>query len=718
MMKRALVIASLVGPILLLVGLRLFPELDFSIHQPLFHFYIVTFFTSAAAIVSLFIAYALQQAGLSRYQLLPTAFATMGGIFLVHGLFTPEAIFFANNPGVRWAAWLTLFIGGLVFLVATFNPTPPQIRRINIILFLSVVGFTLIVAFTPQWLTYIDENVAPFHRWLAFALTLLAWLFVMIRLGWRWRQTGETIEGVMALIAAWQVIGAISMHQFPTWHISWWLYHIELLMGVLLASVVLVQQYERLRQFRLTSYFALTSLIVTVASALLASHLFSLFVERELVRALQDQAQQSGMNVAMAVVHDLPEPVTTETLNTAAADSLDLDYILWQQLIGLSVEYVNIYDTDGNPLLPDPYAHTSLNQTDVASVSNALAGTATTELLPALPEDEHLLAEHTITEGPRLRTYVPLPGADPTQPVGVLLLQQPVPELNPTVTRARLQGLLIGGVSMGLLFLALLGIVRRADQVITSRTNDLAQANAHLRAAEAARDELTNMIVHDLRTPLTTVIMGLEWLHKIGDDPERQANRSRFLSNARSSADRLIDMINDLLDVNRLEAGRLQPHLTPTNINELLDQRAAAYSPLVESDEKQIAVQSTPNLPLIPTDVTLMERVLDNLIGNALKYTQPGGHITLCAQRQDGHVTVSVTDDGEGIPLAYQTRIFDKFVQVTNDEGQPIRKGTGLGLTFCRLVVEAHGGNIWVESQPEQGSRFFFTLPIKKELAG
>lgn len=710
-MKRALIVLSLVGPVIYLAVLAAFPELDIEAHQPLFHFYIVTFFTFAAAVVSFFIAYTLQQEGDTRYQLLPTAFAAMGAIFLIHGFFTAEAIFFTSNPGVRWAAWLTLFVGGWVFMAATFNPTTPQIHFFNRILFLFILSFALIVSFVPQWLRYLDTLVDPFHRWLAFSTTILAWGVAGVRFTGRWRRTGEPLEGIMALVAAWQVIGAISMHLFTLWHISWWLYHLELLLGVLVATWVLVRRYEQLRQFHLTRYFALTSLIVIAATALLASHLFSRFVERELVQSLQEQAQESGLNVAMAVYEDLPEPVTPGTLNAAATGSPNLNQILWQQLSGLSVEYVNVYDLNGFPLLPDPYTNNHTTDVEAGFVADALQGTTQVELLPTMTEEE-MPSEYAAAPGPRLRTYAPIMAESGDAPIGVLLLQQPVPELNQTVTRARLQGLLIGGSSMGLLFLALLGIVRWADHLITTRTNELASANTQLRAAELARDELTNMIVHDLRNPLTTVIMGLDWLQKMGDEPERQESRHRFLNNARAATDRLVTMINDLLDVTRLEAGRLQPHYTPTDMMELLQGRAAAYTPLVESEDKQIAVHANGRLPVVSTDVALMERVLDNLIGNALKYTSPGGHITLSAQRQPAQILVSVADDGEGIPSTFQTRIFEKFVQVTNENGQPIRKGTGLGLTFCRLVVEAHGGKIWVESRPQQGSTFYFTLPF------
>ncbi|MCL4867364.1 MAG: hypothetical protein KJ063_00210 [Anaerolineae bacterium] len=595
-MKRLLIILSLVGPTVLLVGLALFPEWDITFHNPLFHFYVVTFITFAAAVVSFFIAYTLHQAGLSRYQLLPTAFAAMAGIFLIHGLYTPQAIFFTSNPGVRWAAWLTLFIGGIVFMLATFHPSPRMIRTVNLSLVLAIGFFAGIVILVPHWLTYIDENVAPFHRWLAFSSTFLAWLIAMLRLGQQWRQTGERMAGVMALIAAWQLIGTVSLHQFPLWHLSWWLYHTQLLMGVLLAVGALVQEHERLRQFSLTRYFAVTSLIVMGALALLAAHLFSQFVEQELGRVLAEVG-----------------------VDTMAA------------------------------------GHGGMGAEGERMVSAAA-----------------------------------------------------------TITRARLVGLLIGGSSMGLLFLALLGIVRRADHLISQRTQELAQAYHHLRAAEAVRDDLTNMIVHDLRTPLTTVIMGLEWLQKAEDEPQARSNRQRFLQTAAASADRLIRLINDLLDVTRLEAGRLQPNYAPTDLNKLLHSRAAAYSPLAEGEEKQILVQAETQLPLVSADQTLLERVLENLIGNALKYTQAGGQVILAAQQQGDQALLSVTDDGEGIPLVYQSRIFDKFVQVTREDGQPIRKGSGLGLAFCRLVVEAHGGNIWVASEPDQGSTFFFTLPLTR----
>jgi signal transduction histidine kinase len=106
-----------------------------------------------------------------------------------------------------------------------------------------------------------------------------------------------------------------------------------------------------------------------------------------------------------------------------------------------------------------------------------------------------------------------------------------------------------------------------------------------------------------------------------------------------------------------------------------------------------------------------MHRVLDNLISNALKYTHKGGQITLQAQNSNGAIHIKIADDGDGISADNLQRIFDKYIQVDNENGGA-RRGTGLGLTFCKLAVEAHGGRIWVESKEGQGSNFYFTLPL------
>jgi signal transduction histidine kinase len=262
---------------------------------------------------------------------------------------------------------------------------------------------------------------------------------------------------------------------------------------------------------------------------------------------------------------------------------------------------------------------------------------------------------------------------------------------------------------MVILFLALLVIVRRGDQLITARNDELATAYTQLQAAEAMRDDLTDMIVHDLRSPLTAVEISIQLLNKPSFNNE--ANRNRLFTNAQSSLHRAIRLINDMLDVAKLEEGRLE--LTPTlvDMKQLLQERASFYAIQSESERKQIELL-LPDQPLtLRADPEIITRVLDNLVSNAFKYVRRDGRVQLIACLQNNHLQVGVADDGEGISPENAQRIFDKFVQV-KDESSNTRRGTGLGLTFCRLAVEAHGGRIWVESELGQGSTFYFTLPL------
>jgi signal transduction histidine kinase len=174
----------------------------------------------------------------------------------------------------------------------------------------------------------------------------------------------------------------------------------------------------------------------------------------------------------------------------------------------------------------------------------------------------------------------------------------------------------------------------------------------------------------------------------------------------------MLRLINDLLDVARLEGGRLQLARTPLAIRPLLQEQAALHAARAEAGEKAITVATPASLPAPAADPDLIGRVLDNLINNALKYTKQGGQIILRAGRADGALLVQVEDDGEGMAPEQAARVFDKFYQVKDGSGKARRGGAGLGLAFCKLVVEAHNGRIWAESEQGVGSTFSFTLPL------
>ena len=241
----------------------------------------------------------------------------------------------------------------------------------------------------------------------------------------------------------------------------------------------------------------------------------------------------------------------------------------------------------------------------------------------------------------------------------------------------------------------------------------------NLRKLQAFQDDLSGMIVHDLRTPLTLIMLNLDMLSMRSRKDQLGEKYTNYIDQANAATKRMMAMMEDLLKLTKLEANELQPTKVVEDFAQLLDVHAVGYEMQAEQEGKRIAV-SYSDLPLVKMDVDLIGRVMDNLVSNAFKYTLTGGEVRVNAtveRTAAGNVLRAyVCDDGPGIPTEHQERIFEKYGQVKDSDGQALRPGTGLGLTFCRLAVQAHGGKIWVESALGKGSRFYFTLPLEAEV--
>jgi K+-sensing histidine kinase KdpD len=263
-----------------------------------------------------------------------------------------------------------------------------------------------------------------------------------------------------------------------------------------------------------------------------------------------------------------------------------------------------------------------------------------------------------------------------------------------------------------LLALQLSSAIRNAHRFeeINKLYSQLETTYGDLRQSEQMRDDMTHMIVHDLRNPLSVMMLTVDMVSKKGEI----ANQSfvQLLDNAYGAGHRLMGMIDDMLDVSKLEAGELKLVRAPLEWDELLTDRVKEYVFQAEKGKKQFHLALAPDLPVARGDGRLIGRVLDNLFSNAVKYTVRGGAIQLSITADEQQLIVKMQDDGEGIPDDFLDRIFDKFTQVTDETGAARRKGTGLGLAFCRMVVEAHGGRISVTSSEGKGSTFTFTLPL------
>ena len=247
-----------------------------------------------------------------------------------------------------------------------------------------------------------------------------------------------------------------------------------------------------------------------------------------------------------------------------------------------------------------------------------------------------------------------------------------------------------------------------------ARLHEELRANyERLKQLEQLRDSLTQMVVHDLRAPLTSLLTGLYTLETLG---ELNLEQQEFYDYAVTGGESLLGMINDLLDISKMEDGSLRL-LRSNPVPEVLIERAAQQvRHLVREQNLTLHLDLPARLPLISADEEMLRRVLVNLLANAVKFTRPGGRVTVSARETEGWLEIAVADTGEGIPREAFGLIFEKFGQVDSRRAGR-RNSTGLGLAFCKLAVEAHGGHIGVESELGAGSTFTVQLPIQPRVS-
>ncbi|HTP03460.1 MAG TPA: GAF domain-containing protein [Anaerolineales bacterium] len=224
------------------------------------------------------------------------------------------------------------------------------------------------------------------------------------------------------------------------------------------------------------------------------------------------------------------------------------------------------------------------------------------------------------------------------------------------------------------------------------------------------REDLTSMIYHDLRSPLGNIVSSLGLLQSmVGADEATQS----VLKVASHSTGRIQRLLDSLLDINRLESGQSIVEQSETRVEELIRAAIADVGPASLGRRQTVETVIEPELPAIWVDPDMIRRVLTNLLENAIKYSRTGTRIVIGAKKDAASRAVQfwVQDDGPGVPLADQKRIFEKFARVKAGGYRPT--GLGIGLAFCRTAVQAHGGIIWIESEEGKGSRFVFTLPMK-----
>lgn len=228
---------------------------------------------------------------------------------------------------------------------------------------------------------------------------------------------------------------------------------------------------------------------------------------------------------------------------------------------------------------------------------------------------------------------------------------------------------------------------------------------------QKTRDLISETLVHDLRSPVSAVLGALDVVNDLITNNQSPELAQQSISIARRSAQRVLGMVESMLEIARLQSGKVELNPMPVHLHSLIAHSISEIAPLARQYKISLHNQVPPDLPNIFIDHNKINRVISNLLDNAIKFTPDQGTVTVTAGLfGENLVEVRVSDTGPGIPREYWEKIFERFNQVPEQRGR--RRGSGLGLTFCKLAVEAHGGKIWVEANQPQGSVFIFTLPI------
>jgi signal transduction histidine kinase len=254
-------------------------------------------------------------------------------------------------------------------------------------------------------------------------------------------------------------------------------------------------------------------------------------------------------------------------------------------------------------------------------------------------------------------------------------------------------------------------LLEEERELATARSRDLAAANARLAELDRLKSDFVSMVSHELRTPLG-LIKGYVGTLLRHDAPLDAATREEFLQVIDEETDRLTELVTNLLDMSRIEAGTLRVERQPTQLTRLLADCADRLR--AREPDRALYLDVPSGLPPVLADERRIAQVIDNLLTNAARYSPGATPITLGARSSNGVVEVRVVDQGIGIPADKQGQVFEKFFRADASDTRRFA-GTGLGLTICRGIVQAHGGAIWVESVPGQGSTFAFHLPTSQE---
>jgi signal transduction histidine kinase len=423
-----------------------------------------------------------------------------------------------------------------------------------------------------------------------------------------------------------------------------------------------------------------------------------------LVRQNEDYAENLAFHLNDVLYAQFAQAITAPP-GAPLPDTSELDRAVRHILIGLNVCRLTIYDQTGRVIYTtQPDQIPPADQAAVrAALDHALAGQAQSAFVHKPAPDGQ--------PATTLATYVPIhpAGGAAASPkvLGAFAIEQDLSAILAQLQREQFLIAALVGVLMLALLIALLLAIRWAGAIMRAQHTELLNRHAALVTLQQVRDDLTRLIVHDLRNPLTAIAGYLDILTMSDGNVERR----NLLAITRSSTHRMQDLISTILDLQRLADGQVPLQRQPIDVAALLRSSAEEFAGWAQRDGRPIQLAAVPDLPPVDVDPDLLRRVVANLISNALKHTPEGTTITLAAQDDSLRHTLVliVSDNGPGIPAEVLPRLFTRYAR-----GAGVKEGgsSGLGLAFCRLAVEAHGGTITVDSAPDRGTTFTILLPL------
>lgn len=262
------------------------------------------------------------------------------------------------------------------------------------------------------------------------------------------------------------------------------------------------------------------------------------------------------------------------------------------------------------------------------------------------------------------------------------------------------------GVSLNNMAEQLYDLTNNLNRKIKEATYELEESNKKLKELDNLKSEFVSLVSHELRTPLTAIV-GFAKTNRTLNLPEKQ--KRKYLLIIENEGQRLASLIEDFLDISKIESGKIELDITDVDVPVLINE---IVNSIKIPENIKINMNLLKDFPKLRADRNRIKQVIINIIGNALKYTPPGGKITISGEYTDENITVSIKDEGPGIKKEKLEKIFDKFYRVKDDISSEI-SGTGLGLAISKGIIEMHRGKIWVESEFGKGSGFIFSLPRK-----